>query len=400
MIRLDNYTINPSPSAVFGDIKKSAIWGKKIALVHDHLAQDGGAERVLMALKEMFPEAPIFTLFIDKDHTNVFFNDKEIKTSFLQKIPLGVSKYQWWLALMPMAMENHNLMGYDVIISSSSSFAKGIITHPDSLHICYCHTPTRFVWTDTYSYVEGLRVNHLIKAILPFTLRKLRQWDRLAADRVDLFIANSQTVQHRIMKYYSRESQVIYPPVDVDNFYISTKPKKYYLAGGRLVPYKKIDLVIKAFSRLGIPLKIFGAGPEMKYLKALAHNKGPARAKIEFLGKVSDEEKKHLYADCLAYINPQDEDFGITAVEAMSSGRPVIAYKAGGALETVVDGLTGEFFEEQWWEELADKIIRFDEKKYNPDFIRQHASSFSAANFKNKISNLLENMKENYENRR
>lgn len=362
----------------------------KVALVHDHLAQDGGAERVLMVLKEMFPEAPIFTLLIDKKHTNTFFHDKDIKTSFLQKIPLGIKRYQWWLALMPMATEGHNLMDYDLVISSTSAFSKGVITNPNSLHICYCHTPTRFLWTDTYSYVEGLKVNPLVKVALPFTLRKLRQWDRLAADRVDFFIANSKTVKNRIKKYYSRDSQVVYPPVDTDNFYISSKPKKYYLAGGRLVPYKKIDLVVKAFSRLGVPLKIFGVGPEMKYLKSLA------KSNIEFLGKISDAQKKDLYANCLAYLNPQEEDFGITAIEAMASGRPVIAYKSGGATETIIEGQTGEFFDEQWWEELADKVIRFDEKKYNSDFIRSHAKNFSVNNFQRQINEIL---KEYYENR-
>ncbi|MDO8669334.1 MAG: glycosyltransferase [Candidatus Buchananbacteria bacterium] len=365
----------------------------KIALVHDHLAQDGGAERVLIALKEMFPEAPIFTLLIDRNNTNAFFRDKEIKTSFLQKIPLGVKRYQWWLALMPLATESHNLEDYDLIISSASSFSKGVITKPGSLHICYCHTPTRFLWTDTYSYVEGLKVNPLVKMILPFTLRKLRQWDKLASDRVDFFVANSKTVQSRIKKYYNRESEIIYPPVDVSSFYISSRPKKYYLAGGRLVPYKKIDLAVKAFSRLGIPLKIFGVGPEMKYLKNLA------KSNIKFLGKVSDEQKKSLYANCLAYLNPQEEDFGITAVEAMAAGRPVIAYKSGGATETIIEGQTGEFFEEQWWEELADKVIRFNSQKYDPYFIRSQAEKFSVDNFKNKVNSLLSKMTENYENR-
>lgn len=365
----------------------------KVALVHDHLAQDGGAERVLMVFKEMFPEAPIFTLLIDKNHTNPFFKDKDIRTSFLQKIPLGIKKYQWWLALMPLATEGHNLMEYDLIISSTSAFSKGVITSPSSVHVCYCHTPTRFLWTDTYTYVEGLKVNPLVKAILPFTLRKLRQWDRLAADRVDFFIANSQTVKTRIKKYYSRDSEVIYPPVDIANFYISTKHKKYYLAGGRLVPYKKLDLVVKAFSRLGMPLKIFGVGPEMKHLKSLA------KSNIKFLGRVSDEQKRHLYANCLAYLNPQEEDFGITAIEAMASGRPVIAYKSGGATETIIAGQTGEFFEEQWWEELADQVIRFDNTKYDPYFIRSHAINFSVANFRVKINNMLASINKNYENR-
>lgn len=355
----------------------------KIALVHDHLAQDGGAEQVLMVLKEIFPQAPIFTLIFDRKRTNRFFLDQEIKTSFLQKIPLGIKRYQWWLALMPLATESYNLMDYDVIISSASSFAKGVITKPSSFHLCYCHTPTRYLWTDTHSYVQELRVNPLIKSVLPFTLNKLRQWDQLASTRVDLYIANSETVRTRIKKYYHRDSVVVYPPVEVDKFYIDDGPKKYYLAGGRLVPYKKIDLVVQAFSRLGIPLKIFGIGTELKRLKNMS------RENIEFLGKVSDQEKQKLFAGCLAYLHPQEEDFGITAIEAMAAGRPVIAYRAGGATETVKEGITGEFFDEQWWEEIADKVIRFQSNKYNPELIRQHAQQFSVFNFKLKIRQTL-----------
>ncbi|MFA5047717.1 MAG: glycosyltransferase [Patescibacteria group bacterium] len=362
----------------------------KIALVHDHLVQDGGAEQVLKVLQELYPEAPIFTLVFDKKNTNSFFADKNIRTSFLQKIPYGVSRYQWWLPLMPSAIENHNLMDYDVIISSASSFAKGVITKPGSIHICYCHTPTRFLWTDTHSYVRELKVNPLVKSFLPLTLRKLRTWDRLAADRVDHYVANSETVRERIKKYYNHDSQVVYPPVEIDKFYISDQPKKYYLAGSRLVPYKKIDLAVKAFSRLGIPLKIFGVGPEMELLKAMA------KSNVEFLGKVNDEQKRRLFADCIAYINPQEEDFGITAVEAMAAGRPVIAYKAGGATETVKDGETGEFFEEQMWEELADKILRFKQEKYNSDAIRRHAEQFSTQKFKENMSRVINNLLNKY----
>ena len=362
------------------------IKSNKIAIVHDHLAQDGGAEQVVKVLKTMFPQAPIFTLIFDKKHTNSFFADKDIRTSFLQKMPLGVKKYQWWLSLMPMATENYNLMDYDLIISSASSFAKGVITKPGSIHVCYCHTPTRYLWTDTHSYIRELKVNPVVKKILPFTLRKLRQWDRLAADRVDYFIANSNTVKNRIKKYYNRHSDVIYPPVEVDDFFISHQPKKYYLASGRLVYYKRFDLIIKAFSRLGIPVKIFGIGPELVSLKKLA------KSNIDFLGKVSDEEKRQLYANCVAYLNPQEEDFGITAIEAMASGRPVIAYRSGGATETVKEGETGEFFDEQIWEELADKVIRFRPDKYNPELIRNYALQFSVENFKKKINDLLNNL--------
>jgi len=280
-------------------------------------------------------------------------------------------------------VESHNLMNFDLVISSASSFAKGVITRPGSVHICYCHTPTRYLWNDSHNYLKELKVNYLIKKLLPITLHKLRVWDRLAADRVDFFIANSKTVQERIKKYYSRESEVIYPPVEVNKFYLSDTPKKYYLAGGRLVPYKRIDLAVRAFSRLGIPLKIFGLGTEFKYLKRLA------KPNVEFLGRVSDNEKARLYSDCIAYLNPQEEDFGITTVEAMASGRPVIAYRRGGATETVVGGVTGEFFDEQIWEDLADKILRFRHQDYDPIKIRQHVQQFSSEVFKQRMKEFI-----------
>ncbi|MFA6526499.1 MAG: glycosyltransferase [Candidatus Buchananbacteria bacterium] len=355
----------------------------KIALVHDHLVQDGGAEQVLKALCELYEPAPVFTIVADKKSTNRFFNGKKIITSFLQNIPLGVKHYQWYLFLMPAAIESHNLMDYDLVISSASSFAKGVITKPSAKHVCYCYTPTRYLWHDSHNYLRELKVNRLIKRVLPLTLHKLRVWDRLAADRVDHFIASSYTVKDRINKYYGRDSSVIYPPVDIDKFYISQKPKKYFLAGGRLVPYKRFDLVVKAFSRLGIPAKIFGVGPEARHLKKIA------KSNVEFLGRISDEQKAELYADCLAYINPQEEDFGITAIEAMASGRPVIAYNKGGATETIIGGKTGEFFSEQIWEELADIVLRFREDKYDPQFIRRHSEQFSTENFKRNFANFI-----------
>lgn len=354
----------------------------KIALVHDYLVQDGGAEQVLKVLHKIYPKAPIFTLIFDR-RSNRFFSDKDVKTSFLQGLPWGVSKYQWYLSLMPAAIEHHNLMNYDLVISSAYSYAKGVITSPRAKHICYCYTPTRYLWNDTHNYLEELKVNFLIKKFLPLTLRKLRTWDRLAADRVDHFIASSQTVRERIKKYYQRDCEVIYPPVEVDKCYISDKPKKFYLAGSRLVPYKKIDLAVKAFSRLGIPLKVFGIGPELKHLQKIA------KSNVEFLGRISDEAKYRLFADCLAYINPQEEDFGITAIEAMASGRPVIAYAGGGAMETVVDRVTGEFFDEQTWEDLADKIIRFRPEQYDPQKIRQHAQNFSVDRFIEQITSRI-----------
>lgn len=356
----------------------------KIALVHDHLVQYGGAERVLKVLQELYPGAPVFTLIYDQRAMGNDFVQKDIRSSFLQSFP-GVPRfYQWYLPLMPAAIEHHNLSEYDVVISSASAFAKGVITGPRTLHICYCHTPTRYLWTDSHSYVRDLHLNRLFRKLIPLYLTHLRKWDRLTADRVDHFVANSHNVADRITKYYRRESEVIYPPVETSQFALAEHTNHYYLAGGRLVAYKRFDIVVEAFNKLGIPLKIFGTGPEEKKLRKLA------RPHIEFVGKVSDARRAELYAHCLAFINPQEEDFGITVVEAMASGRPVIAYPAGGALETVVAGVTGEFFDEQTWESLGDTVIRFKPDQYDPVAIRQHAEQFSVETFKKRFADFVE----------
>lgn len=355
----------------------------KVALVHDHLVQDGGAEKVLLALQEIFPNAPTYTLLYDPKRVSKEFAKKEIRTSFLQKIPFALKKYQWLLPLMPAATESHDLSGFDVVISSSSAFAKGIITKPGTLHVCYCHTPTRYLWSDTHSYVQELNANRLTKALLPILLNRLRVWDRLSSDRVDRFIANSRTVAERIKKYYARDSEIIYPPVEIEKFSVANKPGTYFLAGGRLVSYKRFDLIIQAFNRLGLPLKIFGDGPLSKEYRK------QARSNITFVGKVSDAEKAELYKGAIAFIHPQEEDFGITALESMAAGRPVIAYGVGGALETVVPGVTGEFFGDQEWEELAATIIRFNPSAYDPKTIRAHAETFDTSVFKRRIASFV-----------
>ncbi len=353
----------------------------KIALVHDHLvAQIGGAERVLQIFRELYPEAPIFTLLYDKKRFGNFFGDANIQTSFLQKFPFSLSRYQWLLPFMPTATESYDLSSFDVVLSGSSAFSKGILTKSTTLHICYCHTPTRYLWTDSHSYVNELKVPSFIKRGLPFLLTKLRAWDRLAADRVDRFIANSKTVRERIKKYYRRSSDIIYPPVEIEKFSISNKPGEYFLAGGRLVSYKRFDIIVEAFNNLGLKVKIFGTGPEYKKLKRLAQ-----KDSIEFVGQVDDTERAKLYSNCIAFINPQEEDFGITTIEAMASGRPVIALAAGGALETILDGVTGTFFYDQDWPALSDAILRFKPEQYDQEKIREYAMQFSVERFKKEI---------------
>jgi glycosyltransferase involved in cell wall biosynthesis len=356
----------------------------RVALVHDHLVQDGGAERVLQALQDLYPQAPTFTLFHDRAVANPVFLNRDIRTSFLQKIPFGVKHYQWFLPLMPAAVERLDLRDYDVVISSSSGFSKGVITRPDTLHICYCHTPTRYLWSDTHTYLAELKRGPLVKAAIHSILPGLRQWDRAAADRVDLFIANSKTVANRIQKYYRRESDIIYPPVDLSSTAIASGPGSYYLIGGRVVSYKRFDLAVETFSRLKIPLKVFGTGP---ILSALQRRAAP---NVEFLGRVSDAEKAELYRNCIAFLHPQEEDFGITAIEAMAAGRPVIAYPKGGASETIVPFITGEFIDEQSWESLGDTVLRFKPENYNPQTIRRHAEQFATNKFQEKIRAYVE----------
>ncbi len=363
---------------------------RKVALVHDHLGQDGGAERVLAILQDMYPGAPTYTLIRDRDHANPLFEQRDIRTSFLQRMPFGVKHYQMYLPWMANAVERYDMSGYDLVISNSASFAKGVLTLPQTLHIDYCHSPTRYLWSDTHRYVDELHYPGIMKKFIPFMLTKIRQWDRIAADRVDVFFANSRNVQRRISKYYRRDSTIMHCPVDTSGFSIGPVGN-YYLIGGRLVPYKRYDLAIRAFNRLGIPLKIFGDGPEEHKLKAMA------KSNIEFLGRVSHEEIRKLYQGCRAFLHPQEEDFGLTPLEANASGRPVIAYAAGGALETVVPGVNGVFFEEQEWESLADAVIRFKPETFKPETVQAHAGQFDVVHFKQRFSDAVEKAWEAHE---
>lgn len=350
----------------------------KLALVHDYLSQDGGAERVLLALHELWPEAPIFVLFHDHNKIN-YLPLQNIHESFLAHLPFARSHYQWYLPWMPLATESHDLREYDVVISTSSIFAKGIITGDHTLHISYCHTPPRFLWSEAKSYVSDLKYNPLIKLALPNLIHRLRLWDRLSVDRVDHFVANSHTVAERIHKFYRRDSEVIYPPIAVERFHPSTTIGDYFLAGGRLVPYKRFDLLIKVCNRLRLPLKIFGTGPEFARLSRLAGST------VEMLGAISETKKAELMARARAFLHPQLEDFGITPVESMAAGRPVIAYGKGGATETIIPGVTGVFFTEQTWESLLDTLLHFDPFAWDSERIVAQAKRFDQLQFQEKI---------------
>ena len=368
----------------------------KVALIHDHLAQDGGAEKVLKVLAEMFPEAVIYALLADKVKTDKYLKGRRIDTSVIQRLPGGVRHYKWYLPFMPMAVEFFDLREYDLVISDTSSFAKGVITPADVPHICYCHTPTRYLWSDAHQYLNELKYNKWIKKVVSLMLTNLRMWDFLAAARVDYFIANSYTVKKRIQKYYRRDSEVIYPPVETEHFFISdlktqANEEKYFLIGCRLVPYKRVDIVVEAFKKLGTDykLKIFGDGLDLERLKVIT---GEA-SNIEFLGRVSDDEKATLYSRAQAFINPQEEDFGITPVESMASGRPVIAYSKGGVLETVIEGKTGLFFNEQTADSLVQVVKNFKSEDFDSEYIRNYAEKFSVSRFQTEITNFINEVK-------
>lgn len=349
---------------------------KRVALVHEFLVQRGGAERILEAFTELFPNAPIYTLVYDRDRFGPSLANHDIRTSFIQKIPLGVKHYRELLALMPKAIESFDLNGYQLVLSNCSSFAKGVITRPPTRHFCYCHTPTRFIWLETNYYVETTGVPRLLQPIVIRLLKKMRPWDYNAAQRPDLIIANSQNIRQRIKKIYHRESPVIHPFVNIDQFSINPHRGNYYLIGGRLVLYKRYDLVIKAFNASNKPLVVFGEGQDRPVLEKMAISQ-----KIKFIGRVGDDELAKLYSNALAYIYPGEEDFGIQPLESMASGVPVIALGRGGTLETVIDRQTGLFFDEQTPQAVNKAISQFEKMKFNKSIIRQRALSFTKERF-------------------
>ncbi len=352
----------------------------KVALVHDYLNQYGGAERVLEELHALFPSAPVYTSMYWPEKMSATIRSLDIRTSFMQRLPLVTRNHQPFLLLYPLAFESFDLSGYDVVISNSSAFCKGVITPPGTLHISYCLTPMRWVW-NYHAYVERERLGTAARLVLPAAISQLRSWDVATAQNVDRFLAISRTVAARIRKYYRRDSTVIYPPVNCDAFALtSERAEDYYLIVSRLIPYKRIDLAVDAFTRLGIKLKIVGSGG-----RDLAALKGRAGRNVEFVGRVSDAELKQLYARCRALVFPGEEDFGIAPLEANASGRPVIAYAGGGALDTVVDGRTGVLFKEQQVECLIEAVRRAEATAWDSRELRTHAKRFDSTVFRDQM---------------
>jgi glycosyltransferase involved in cell wall biosynthesis len=312
------------------------------------------------------------------------FQRSDVRTSFLQKWARWPRLHKLALPFYPAAFEHFDLSGYDVVLSSTTGFAKGVVTGPETCHICYCHTPARFAWR-YHEYVSRGGYGRGIQQVLPWMVHRLREWDYSSAQRVDYFIANSFTTAARIRNFYRREADVIHAPVDTKRFHVKEAPAgDYFLVVSRLVGYKRVDLAVEAMNRLRLPLKVVGTGPDLARLKALA---GPT---VEFLGHRPDEEVAELLADCRALLFPGEEDFGITPLEAMASGRPVIAYGAGGALETVTEGETGLFFDAPTPESLIQTVRRFEEVSFSPHQLRAFTEHFDVEAFQRRLLGFVE----------
>jgi glycosyltransferase involved in cell wall biosynthesis len=355
----------------------------KIAIVHDYFTQLGGAEKVAEEMFRLFPQASMFSTVAFNDKMPDSLKDTAIKTSWMQLMP-GIRRYyRYYFLLYPLAVSSLNLAHYDLVLSSSSGYVKGVSASRDAMHICYCHTPMRWAWNfDGYSERESM--SPAMKVALRALTSALRQWDVGAARQPDHFIANSKVVAERIQRAYGRTAEVIHPPIDIDRFQPSDQIDDYYMLLSRMVPYKRLDLAIEACTRLNKKLIVVGGGPQRKYLESLA---GPT---VTFAGRVSDAEAVRLASRCRALLFPGEEDFGMAPLEVAAAGRPTIAYRAGGATETVVDGSTGLFFDQQTPESLMDAIERFETHEWAPTDIRKHAEGFSVPIFRTRMRRFLE----------
>ena len=352
--------------------------GLRVALVHDYLNQMGGAEQVVEVFHELFPTAPLYVSVYDRDVMPESFRSMDVRTSFMQRISPKRSISYKLLPLFPLAFERFDLRGYDLVLSSTTTFAKGVLTRPGACHICYCNTPFRYLWM-YQEYLENERVSRPMEAALSALAVPLRLWDYAAAQRVDYFLAGSANAARRIRKFYRREAEVLHSPVDVAGMPLGSGPGAYYLVAGRHQPYKRLDLAIAACNRLQRRLIVTGTGPETPRLKAMA---GPT---VEFVGHVDRPTLQAIFAGCRALLWPGEEDYGIAPVEAQAAGRPVVALARGGALETVRDGVTGVFYQEQTVEALIAAIARAEAMAFDATAVREHALQFDTVAFKEKL---------------
>lgn len=361
----------------------------KKAFVHDWFRDFGGAEKCVESFTNVWDDLDIYSLidFLGDNERRIILKGKKAKTSFIQKMPFAERKYRNYLPLFPFAIEQFDLSGYDLILSSSHAVAKGVLTHSNQLHISYVHTPIRYAWDLYYQYLNESGLDKGLKGLIArYFLHKIRIWDQITVNRVDYYIANSNYIAKRIRKIYGKDSTVIYPPVDVDKFTFCDKKEDFYLTASRVVPYKKIDLIVETFSKTDKKLVVVGTGPDMNKIKALASKN------IEILGYQSDDVLIDLMQRAKAFVFAAEEDFGITPVEAQACGTPVICLGKGGTRETVIDGMTGVYFDEQNAEELLKAVDKFEKMsdKIKLQDVRENALRFSRSRFESEIKTFVE----------
>ncbi len=356
-----------------------------VAIVHDYLNQAGGAERVVAALHRIYPAAPIFTTIADPAVLAALMPDAEVRVSWMQHLPGIARHYRKYFLLYPRAIESFDLSAFDLVLSSSSAYAKGVRTRTDAVHICYCHTPMRFAW-NLEGYAAREQWGPMTRRVLPPLVARLRRWDLQTADRPTAYVANSSVIAERIARHYGRSATIIPPPVELDRFTLSPVNEPYHLIVSRLVPYKRVDLAVEAFTRMQRPLVVIGDGPARA---ALERQAGPT---VQFLGRLPDVTVAEYYARCHAILFPGEEDFGIVPLEANAAGRPVIAFQRGGALDTVVPGVTGTFFAEQTVDSLCEAVAVSDRTVWRKDHLRQHAEGFREAVFRERYLALVDSV--------
>jgi len=358
---------------------------KKLAIVHEKIAGSiGGSEYILFNAMNLFPDAAVYSIVLDLKILPSKYNDRKINTTFIQKLPFSRKKYKAYFPLMPLAVENLNLQEFDVIFSSHHCVAKGIIPRPDAVHICYCHSPARYIWDLFWTYSNLNRFNAFQNFVISAISQYIRTWDVVSSNRIDYFLANSSYTAARIKKFYNRNSEILYPPVETSKFKHATSDD-YYLMVGRLVSYKGFELAIRAFNESGKNLVIIGDGPEFVKYKNLAG------ANIKMIGHTSEEVLIKYMNNCKGYIFPGREDFGIVMAEAQAAGKPVIAYEEGGALDIVIENETGLFFKEQTISSLNQAINKSESFKWDHSFIMQHSKKFDTKNFQSRLKYILEN---------
>ncbi|MFP4095685.1 MAG: glycosyltransferase family 4 protein [Cyclobacteriaceae bacterium] len=362
----------------------------KVAIVHEWFVDHSGSEKVLEQILQVFPEADLFAVveFLP-DHLKHYIQHKPVKTTFIQKLPFARTKYRNYLPLMPLAIEQLDVSGYDVVVSNSHAVSKGVITHNNQLHLCYCHSPMRYAWDLYHQYLREAGLTRGIKGFFAkMILHYLRMWDLSTVNRIDHFIANSAYIAARIKKVYQREAAVIYPPVDVDQFSLYTQKEDFFVTASRFVPYKKIDLIVKAFTQMPEQqLYVIGEGPDLKKVQQIAagHNN------IHLLGFQPHDKLQHYMQRAKAFVFAADEDFGIIPVEAQACGTPVIAYRRGGSLETVREGLSGVFFDRQEASAIKSAVEQFltSASQFDPHSIRHHAEQFSISRFRDELRHFV-----------